>query len=263
MQRRHLPIFVFAVSLLGGCAAPSGTAHPPDPDLLLFGERHDAPGQIALVTGELSRLSAAGRLAALSIEMAPAGTSTVALPRDADPTAIRKALAWSDKSWPWDRYAPAITAAVSAGVPVLGANLPQDQIQTAMADVSLDAQLPDSAKARLSAELREGHCGLMPESRIAPMLRVQIARDRSMAHTLAESAVPGKTAVLLAGAGHVDTDLGVPQHLPTQLTQRSVALVAAGDNGSGQFDSRWPTPAAPTGDPCAALAVNLRDKSVR
>ena len=65
--------------------------------------------------------------------------------------------------------------------------------------------------------VRVGHCGLLPETQIAPMTRVQIARDRAMAQTLAQAAVAGKTAVLLAGAAHVDPALGVPQHLPASL----------------------------------------------
>jgi uncharacterized iron-regulated protein len=271
MQSRphFLAVSFFLSMLLWGCAAPpapAAAAPTPDstpPDVMLIGERHDAPGQIAQVNDTLLQLIREGRLAALVIEMAPAGTSTAALPRDADAAAIRKALHWGDKSWPWNRYAPAITTAVAAGVPVLGANLPQDQIATAMDDVSLDAQLSEAARARLGTALREGHCGLMPENRIPIMLRVQIARDRSMAHVLAESVLPGRTAVLLAGAGHADRALGVPQHLPTDLKVKSIAMVAAGDSPPGEFDAIRATPAAPANNPCAALALNLHDKTSR
>ena len=56
------------------------------------------------------------------------------------------------------------------------------------------------------------------------MTRVQIARDRAMAATLAQLAVPGKTVLLIAGGGHVDPDVGVPRHLPAGLVARSVLL---------------------------------------
>ena len=49
------------------------------------------------------------------------------------------------------------------------------------------------------------------------MARVQIARDRSIAQTVAQAALPGKVVVLLAGSGHVNRELGVPHHLPTTL----------------------------------------------
>lgn len=256
---------LIVAALLAACTAPPHKAPAPGAltDVLLLGERHDAPAQMTKVTDELIRLAAQGQLAVLAIEMAPAGTSTAALSRAAAAPAIRQALAWNDKAWPWDRYAAPITAAVAAGVPVVGANLPQDQITTAMADVSLDAQLTDAARQRLATVIRESHCGLVPENRIAPMVRVQIARDRSMAHTLAESVVAGRTAVLLSGTGHADLELGVPQHLPTQLTIRSVAMVAEGDSAAGRFDALWATPAAHTGDPCAALALQLPDKPRR
>ena len=266
-QIRHVAAFLVLVlaAVVAGCAASPGRAAQDEPvtDVLLIGERHDAPAQMPRVSDELSRLAAQGKLAALAIEMAPAGTSTVALSRGATAPAIRQALAWNDKAWPWDRYAGPITAAVAAGIPVLGANLPQDRIATAMADVSLDAQLSDAARQRLATVIRESHCGLMPENRIAPMVRVQIARDRSMAHTLAEAAVAGRTVVLLSGAGHADLELGVPQHLPTQLTVRSIAMVAEGDHPPGRFDGSWATPAARAGDPCAALALQLADKPRR
>ena len=266
-QIRHL----FSLVVLAGAAAVAGCAGSPHKvpeagavtDVLLLGERHDAPAQMTRVTEELKRMTARDGLAVLAIEMAPAGTSTAALSRAAAAPAIRQALAWNDKAWPWDRYAAPISAAVAAGVPVVGANLPQDQITTAMADVSLDAQLTDAARRQLATLIRESHCGLMPENRIAPMVRVQIARDRSMAHTLAESVVAGRTAVLLSGAAHADLELGVPQHLPTQLTIRSIAMVAEGDSPAGRFDGLWATPAARAGDPCAALALQLPDKPRR
>ncbi|WPB56734.1 ChaN family lipoprotein [Xylophilus sp. GOD-11R] len=257
-------LMVLASAFLAACATPNAPdASAGKPDILLFGERHDAPGQVTVVVASLNQLANAQHLSALVLEMAPAGTTTVALGRDATPDAIRQALRWSERSWPWERYAPAITAMVAAGIPVIGANLPQDQMAAAMADVSLDAQLPASARERLSTALREGHCGLLPESRLPQMLRIQIARDRSMAHALAESAAGGRTAVLLAGSGHVDAAMGVPQHLPTQLRVRAIALVADGDVARGRFDELQPTPPAPAGDPCAGLATRLGPKPAR
>ncbi len=238
---------------LAGCAAQGPAAG--HPDVLLFGERHDAPGQGLRVADTVRSLAAQGRLATLALEMAPEGSTTIALGRDAGEDAVRKALAWDERAWPWDRYGPAAMAAVAAGVPVVGANLPAERMKAAMADVSLDAQLTPAARAGQENAIREGHCGLLPEKQIGPMTRIQVARDRSMAHVLAESARPGKTVVLWSGAGHADRQLGVPQHLPIQLRVRSVALVAEGDQApaAGSFDATWPTPPAPATDACAEL----------
>jgi uncharacterized iron-regulated protein len=109
-------------------------------------------------------------------------------------------------------------------VPVLGGNLPRERMRQAMGELQLDGLLAPAALQAQQQAIRQGHCDLLPEAQIAPMTRVQIARDRAMARALAGAAVTGKTVVLLAGAGHVDPQLGVPLHLPPGLTARSVVL---------------------------------------
>ena len=47
-------------------------------DVLLLGERHDAPGQPERVLQTVQALLERQRLAALALEMAPAGTGTIA-----------------------------------------------------------------------------------------------------------------------------------------------------------------------------------------
>jgi uncharacterized iron-regulated protein len=200
---------------LAGCA--SGEA-------LLLGEQHDAPDHRKVQREWVERLAARDRLAALALEMADQGVSTAALPPTADEAQVREALRWSEQSWPWEVYAPVVMSAVRAGVPVLGANLPRDMLREAMEDPQLDVLLPEPALRAQQRAVREGHCGLLPERQIGPMTRIQIARDRSMAQTLAGASRPGKTVVLVAGAGHVDPEVGVPRHLPPGMRVRQVVL---------------------------------------
>jgi uncharacterized iron-regulated protein len=209
--------------LLVGCAtiAPESI---PDVPILLVGEQHDAPAHQDRHRQIVDHLAARGRLAALVVEMAEQGRTTAALPPAATEPQARAALDWDARAWPWEAYGPAVMAAVRAGVPVLGGNLPRERMRTAMADVQLDAALTPQALERQRAAIRDGHCGLLPESQVAPMARVQVARDRSMAQVLAAAAAPGKTVVLLAGAGHVDARLGVPQHLPRTLAAHPMVL---------------------------------------
>lgn len=195
-------------------------------DAILLGEQHDAPTHQETHRRVIEALGARGALAAVAIEMAEQGGSTAGLPRDAAEAGVKAALQWSDAGWPWHAYAPAVMAAVRAGVPVIGANLPRSQMRAAMADAALDASVPDDVLQAQRAAVREGHCGLLPDSQIAPMARVQIARDRAMAQAIARAAVPGQTVVLLAGAGHVDGALGVPRHLPSALRVRAELLPA-------------------------------------
>ena len=84
----------------------------------------------------------------------------------------------------------------------------------------------DGALQRQREAIREGHCGLLPDTQIAPMTRIQIARDKAMAQTLAEAhRSPGTTALLITGAGHTLRTAGVPVHLPKDLTVRIVVAL--------------------------------------
>lgn len=209
-----------AVLLLAGCAAgiPGGY------DALLIGEQHDAGAHPGLHERHVRTLAERGRLAALALEMAERGTSTAGLPAAATESQVREALRWNAQAWPWERYGPAVMAAVRAGVPVLGANLPRDEMREAMEDAQLDGLLSGPAIKAQQQAIRQGHCDLLPEQQVRPMTRIQIARDRTMARTLAEAAGRGKTVVLIAGAGHVQPDIGVPLHLPPTVRARPLVL---------------------------------------
>ena len=197
-----------------------------DTPLLLLGEQHDEPDHQQLQREMVQALASRGVLAALALEMAEEGTSTAGLAREASENEVRRALRWDNDGWPWAAYAPAVMGAVGAGVPVVGANLQRSRLRAAMADASLDGLLPGPVIKAQQQAIRIGHCGLLPEGQIAPMTRVQIARDRTMAATLAGLVVPGKTVLLIAGGGHVDPEVGVPRHLPTGLASKSVVLPA-------------------------------------
>ena len=61
--------------------------------------------------------------------------------------------------------------------------------------------------------------------------------------------------LLVAGAGHVGRDLGIPTHLPATVRTRTVVAVAgdAMPDIEGTADLVWPTPALPPKDHCAEL----------
>lgn len=220
---RLLPCIAMLAVLLAGCgSAPPRVDELRGIDVVLLGEIHDEAEHQRHHLEVVQALAARGELAALALEMAEQGRTTAGLPRDAHEDDVRAALHWNDQAWPWQPYAPAVMAAVAAGVPVLGANLPRGQMRAAMADASLDTTLDAEAlRAQLEA-IRAGHCDLLPQRQLLPMVRVQIARDRAMAQTVAQAAQPGRRVVLLSGAGHADPMLGVPRHLPAVLVARPV-----------------------------------------
>jgi uncharacterized iron-regulated protein len=229
-------------------------------DVLLLGEQHDAKEHQQIEQQVIADLASRGLLAAVALEMADTGLSTAKLKPSATEQQTRDALKWNNKGWKWEVYGPAVMTAVRAGVPVLGATLPRTELQASMADSTLDVLLTGPALKTQQQSIRTGHCNMLPESQIAPMTRIQIAKDVTMANTLSQAAFPGKTVVLLTGSGHADRLLGVPLHLRSDLKTKSVLLRAAnshGDAPKGSFDSVWPTPSVPEVDYCAGLKDQL------
>jgi len=242
----------------GTVAAATATAARVDAllpaDALLIGEQHDAAEHQQIEQQVVAHLAGRGLLAALAIEMADAGASTAQLKPTATEQQAQNALNWNEKGWPWAAYGPAVMTAVRAGVPVLGANLPMSQMRASMGDAKLDTQLPGPALKAQQQLIRIGHCNLLPERQITPMTRIQIARDRAMAQTIEDVALPGKVVVLLAGNAHVNRQLGVPQHLPATLQAKAVHLRAGeATDRDAAFDSTWPTAPLPDKDYCAGL----------
>ena len=255
-----------AAALTAGCAswmplsddAPVATrmARLLPADVLLLGEQHDAADHHAIERQAVEALVRQGKLAALAIEMAEEGQGTAHLNESASEAQVQAALSWNDKAWAWADYGPVVMAAVQAGVPVLGANLPRERMKDAMADVSLDVQLADPELEAQRQAVRDGHCGLLPEAQIVPMTRVQIARDRAMAQSVMKARSPGKTVLLIAGAGHTTKTLGVAQHLPTDVRVKSVQLAAGRNQPAAGHDATWRTPALPAKDYCAKLKAD-------
>jgi len=236
------------------------------PEWLILGEQHDADAHQALQAAAVRALAARGQLAALVLEMAERGRDTSALPRDADEKAVQQALDWNDRGWPWVRYGPVVMAAVRAGVPVHGGNLPRNRHRGVMADAAWDARLPPDRLKTLHRLIDTSHCGMLPPSQWAPMARIQIARDDAMADTLWTLRTPGRTVLLVTGAQHARRTQGVPVHLtryagltPDDARLRVVELratdapVSAVEGPAPEANAVWLTPAVPPVDHCAGL----------
>ena len=230
-------------------------------DVLLLGEQHDATAHQQIHGQVIALLAQRGLLGAVALEMADTGATTAALHPSSTELQVQSALKWNDRGWPWKAYGPAVMTAVRAGVPVIGANLPDEAMRNVMGDAKLDNQLPGPALKAQQQLIRTGHCDLLPESQVTPMTRIQIAKDISMASNIAKVALPGKVVVLLAGSGHVDRQLGVPQHLASTVNTKAVRL-RAGDAAPGDsaesFDAVWVTPALPDKDYCAEFKEQMK-----
>lgn len=254
---------------LAGCASSSTPARDwtqqlqrwSDAPIVLLGEQHDAAAHQAWQQATVQQLATQERLAALVIEMAPRTGSTASLARDASEDAVQQALQWQDAAWPWPRYRGVVMAAVRAGVPVLGGNLPRADMKQAMRNQNLDTHLPPEAWQRQLDAIREGHCGLLPDTQLPPMARIQLARDASMAEVARAAVKPGKTVLLVAGRGHVLRGVGIPTWLP-EAAGAKVAVAQAGETSVAQAsDVDWlqKTDALPAKDHCAELREKFRN----
>lgn len=265
-RRRTALIAVLALlTASAGCAlhtAPPPTTPWPDvlqtllpTDVLLLGEKHDAPQHQQLEQQAVTWLAERGLLAALVLEMAEQGHDTRALEPSASEAQVQAALDWNTDAWPWPAYGPVAMAAVRAGVPVLGGNLPRSALRDTLTQSALDTLLTPAQLERQQQAVRDGHCGLLPEERIPGMVRIQVARDVHLARTATSALRSGQVVLLVAGAAHVQRGLGVPLHLPAEIRQKVVIAHAgqaqAAINNEANLVQQ--TPDLPQGDACATL----------
>jgi uncharacterized iron-regulated protein len=257
---------------------------------VLLGERHDHPDHHRLQAWVLRRLVEAGRRPAVGFEMfavddEPAIARYLAT-RPSNAAGLGDAVGWRRRGWPdWQLYQPIADVALQAGLPVVAANLPQTTAR-AVAErglAALDAAqvqrlglqqpLPPDLQAAMAREIREAHCGHASEAAVAAMVTVQQARDAQMAERLA-AAAEGDGAVLIAGAGHVRTDYGVPLHLRRRAPDAAVASLAflevrpdrteatayaqRWQRTALPFDYVWFTPRLDELDPCRKFEEELK-----
>jgi len=265
---------------------------------ILLGEKHDNPDHHQIQAALLRSVLAGGRHPAVIFEMLTADEAPAiqrqlaAAPRDADGLAA----AWKRSGWPdFNDYRPIVQAALDAGVPIVAGNLPNATIRAVargdrgavpieLAARYLDRPLPPAAQARLTAEIRDAHCGRLPEGMVPSMVLAQQARDAKLADTLIREDHdhrgpatgtldnPGDGGVLIAGVGHVRRDHGVPIYLErgssaTRIPSGPPTLVVAplevhagrtkpedyatDFDGTLPFDFVWFTPRMDDRDPCA------------
>ncbi len=274
MQYPFAATLLACALVLAGCATHRSAPAPWEPaalaaelralppgTLLLLGEQHDAADHQRLARLATEQLAAQGRLAAVVLEMAERGASTQGLARDASEAEARERLRWNQAGWDWERYGAVVMAAVRAGVPVWGGNLPRTAMRDAMRDATLDTRVSPSALQAQLDNIREGHCGLLPEAQIPGMARIQVARDVAMAQTLTAVANSSGVVLMLAGGQHILRDRGVPVHLPHELASRTRAtLMVAGEERRAEpgTDRVWLTPAIPARDHCAELRQQMQ-----
>jgi len=257
-------------------------------DAVMLGETHDNPDHHALQAWMVRRLTEAGRKPNLVFEMLDAdqsqrlGDHLAAHPGDS--AGIGAAVAWSDTGWPdWTLYQPIAQATLAAGGNIVAGNLARATTRAiargtapagTLEQLGIAEDLDDATLADMKTEIQEDHCGLMPEAMLGGMVKVQRARDASLARAIATALSPGGQVVLIAGGGHVRGDRGVPVHLARvapaakrltilfqEVAADRIAPAAYGEDFPGgilPYDLVWFTARAEREDQCDKLAEQMK-----
>jgi uncharacterized iron-regulated protein len=250
---------------------------------VLIGEQHDNPDHHLLQARLLRALLAGGRKPAVVFEMLdqeqqPAIDRALAAHVDVD--AFGAAVDWAHSGWPpWSLYRPLFAEVLGAGLPIIAAGLDrkaamrmagQDlaEFDPALAH-ALEAAgpLPPEQQAALREEMQQVHCGKISATEMLDaMALIQRARDARLALGLQRAGADG--AVLIAGAGHVRDDRGVPAYLaragagaPLSIALlevqpgalRPADYVAQLEAAVPPYDLLWFTPRASDADHCAEV----------
>ncbi len=202
---------------------------------------------------------------------------------------LARAVAWDKSGWPpFAIYEPVFGAALDHRLRIVAANPSRERTRAlsaqglaALGDVetrrlALDrpfAPEPETSAA-LAEELRESHCGLLPDKALGAMALVQRFRDAAMADALLSGAAAGAAAILVAGNGHARRDRGAPFYLerrgvaPDEIAVLMPIEVEEGKTDPGSYAPRapdgalgadylWFTPRHERPDPCEGLRKRL------
>ncbi len=251
-------------------------------DYLLLGEVHDNQAGHALRQHWLESLAKHGDFVLAMEQLNRARQAALTEADDkvqgpvvqSDPAlrSMAEAGGFDFKGWHWDFYAPALALAVNQHWPLGATNLDRQSLMKLMTGKDPLPSVPLHWSAHqqeiLTAEIREGHCHLLPETLLPGMVAAQLARDRSMAESLvAWHHQTGKPVILLAGNGHLRKDTAVPQWLQQLDPGARVVSVAVLEPEQmhdpklvGVYDDTFEVPLQPRVDPCVALRERLSGK---
>ena len=185
--------------------------------IALLGEVHDNATQHALRAQALRLLLQGGVRPALLMEQfdrerQPELDRALAQP-GASADSVVAAAAAPGQGWAWALYRPYIALAIEYRLPIVAANVSRADtraiVQDGLAAHGFDANVPADIEKIQAGAMADSHCGLLAPADAHRLVAAQVARDQFMARAL--DALAPRGAVLLAGNGHVRSDVGVPR----------------------------------------------------
>ena len=254
----------------------------------LLGEVHDNAAHHAIRARLIVAIATTGARPALVMEQFDLDRDEALLAAQAagaDAERLADVGRLDRKGWQWPMHKPIVEVALAQHLPIRAGNVPRPQLREeehAAADDRSQAigyarfratRWTDAQAEALRADIVEGHCGMAPESVLPRIVLAQRLRDAAMAQALVDAAT-ASGAILIAGNGHVRSDLGVPVYLHAPglpdagARSLSVGLIEVDDDDARAgdfprqvvaahpgFDYLWFTPPAAREDPCANLRM--------
>lgn len=181
------------------------------------------------------------------------------------------------EGWGWSHYEPLVRLALNHDLPLAPANMARDTLRKVAREgmsalgegkdqrLATESVWSAPRQTQLARDVRDGHCGKLPEHVAEMIAKAQRIRDAVMADAILNFIEPGAVAII--GNGHARADMGVPLYLRARAPESSVLSLglmqvqgstdpvsyAEGTLGK-RFDYVWFTePARRAVDPCHSI----------
>ena len=176
-------------------------------------------------------------------------------------------LDWGKSGWPAEDKFQHLLQSVLHEVAIYPAHPPREAVRAVArgeasvvtaedrARIKLDVALDAPLSEALAAEMKDSHCGMLPETAIPAMSIAQRYRDAAFADTMLRAVGEHGNAILVAGNGHVRTDRAVPWYLRRRAPDQPGVAVMMLEVEEGNADPAAYAPRAPDGNPAVDFIV--------
>jgi uncharacterized iron-regulated protein len=269
-------VYDAAAGKLSDVAEGAGLA--PAVGLILLGEVHDNPAHHKLrarLIAEAVRAHPEWRPAVvfeqIDTDQQPALHQFATRVETGDASAaadeLLRLLAWDKSGWPAAAiYKPLFEVVIAAKLPILAGSPPRERVRAVArggmlqvapserARLGLDDAMPAPLAEALNRELVDSHCGALPPQAIGSMAAAQRYRDAHLAEALLNAAQRQRSAILIAGNGHLRSDRGVPRQVRERAPGRVLSVLLL-EVSEGETEPAGYLPRDPEGRPAADLVI--------
>jgi len=202
---------------------------------ILLGEAHDMRDHQGIENLFIRVIERSGKLGRVAFEQLDEDQQALVDPWLGKGDEVNsQSIGWDLNGWDWDAYIRPLGSALNAAEGVIAINPSRERIQQVYKGEH-PIERADAAHDQLMAELiREGHCNMLPENAIEPMVKVQLAKDQFMARRLEEGAMEGRIGVAIMGYQHARKDYGVPLWLSENTPSQTILLQHLSDSEDPQ-----------------------------